>query len=60
MTQFQIVQFGTSFVCYLATLKLLLVDGHDCSGTRAMVFNLAFNLTLLYQFFGVLKEGKKA
>ena len=40
MTQFQIVQFGTSLVCYLATVKLLLVDGHDCSGSRAMLFNL--------------------
>ena len=59
VTQFQIIQFGTSLLCYLATLKLLFVDGADCSGTRAMVFNLAFNMTLLYQFVGVLTKGAK-
>ena len=57
VTQFQIIQFGTSLLCYLATLKLIFVDGAECSGTRAMVFNLVFNMTLLYQFFGVLTKG---
>ena len=60
VTQFQIVQFGTSLVCYVATLKLLFYDGLDCSGTRAMVFNLVFNVTLLWQFVGVLAKGRKA
>ena len=37
VTQFQIVQFGTSLVCYFATLKLIFVDELPCSGTRAML-----------------------
>ena len=60
VTQFQIIQFGTSLLCYLATLKLLFIDGAECSGSRAMVFNLVFNVTLLYQFVGVLTKGSKA
>ena len=60
VTQFQIIQFGTSLVCFLATLKLILIDGADCSGTRAMAFNLVFNVTLLWQFVGVLTKGAKS
>ena len=57
VTQFQIVQFGTSLLCYLVTLALL-ARGANCAGTRVLVFNLVFNVTLLYQFVGVL--GKNA
>ena len=60
VTQFQIVQFGTSLVCFVATLKLLFVDGAQCSGISAMLFNLVFNVTLLYQFVGVLTKGAKS
>ena len=31
----------------------------SCAGTRVLVFNFVFNMTLLYQFFGVLGPGKK-
>ena len=60
VTQFQIIQFGTSLLCFFATMKLILLDGAECSGTQAMIFNLVFNMTLLYQFFGVLTKGSKA
>ena len=50
VTQFQIIQFGTSLVCFVVTLKLLFIDKADCAGTRAMLFNLVFNVTLLYQY----------
>ena len=57
VTQFQIVQFGTSALCYVVTLGLL-ASGAECSGALALVFNFLFNMTLLYQFFGVLGGGK--
>ena len=60
VTRFQIIQFGTSLLCFLATCKLLLVDGAECAGVQAMVANLVFNMTLLYQFVGVLSKGRKA
>jgi len=59
VTQFQIVQFATSFVCFLATLKLLVVDGVACSGTGTVVCSLLFNVTLLHSFVGVLVKGSK-
>ena len=30
----------------------------SCAGTRVLVFNFVFNMTLLYQFFGVLGGSK--
>ena len=36
----------------------LLASGSDCAGPRAMLFNLGFNATLLWQFFGVLEKPK--
>ena len=59
VTQFQIVQFGTSLLCFCATAWLL-AHGAECAGTRAMLFNLVFNVTLLYQFVGVLTKGSSA
>ena len=58
VTQFQIIQFGTSLL-YLVTLAML-ATGSECSRTRALVFNLVFNVTLLYQFVGVLGKNRAA
>jgi len=57
VTKFQIIQFCTSGVCLLVTVKLM-TDGSQCAGPTAMAFNLAFNATLLWQFVGVLKPKK--
>mmetsp|Transcript_13334 Transcript_13334/g.43493 ORF Transcript_13334/g.43493 Transcript_13334/m.43493 type:complete len:266 (+) Transcript_13334:2057-2854(+) len=56
VTQFQIVQFGFSLLCFLVTAALL-ATGSACAGTGALAFNLAFNVTLLLQFFGVLGKN---
>ena len=37
----------------------LIATGAECSGPRSLAGNFAFNMTLLYQFFGVLEPGKK-
>ena len=57
VTQFQIIQFGTSAACYFVTLYLL-ATGAECRGSHALVGNFVFNMTLLYQFFGVLGGGE--
>ena len=57
VTQFQIVQFCTSALCYCVTLYLL-YSGAECRGSRVLVGNFLFNMTLLYQFLGVLSSGK--
>ena len=53
VTQFQIVQFVSSLVMFAITMTYY-ASGADCAGTYALGFNLFFNVTLLYQFFGVL------
>ena len=58
VTQFQIVQFGTSGLLGMVTLTLLLGYGEKCAGPRFLLFNFAFNMTLLYQFVGVLSGGR--
>ena len=58
VTQFQIVQFGFSLLCFVVTATMI-VFGAACQGTRALIFNLLFNVTLLYQFVGVLVGGTK-
>mmetsp|Transcript_40318 Transcript_40318/g.86025 ORF Transcript_40318/g.86025 Transcript_40318/m.86025 type:complete len:250 (-) Transcript_40318:155-904(-) len=58
VTQFQIIQFATSAMCYVATLWLL-ANGAGCAGSRAMVFNFVFNMTLLFQFVGVMRAGRR-
>eukprot|EP00965_Chrysotila_dentata_P236329 6201260-Pleurochrysis_carterae.AAC.1 len=45
-------------LCYLVTLALL-SSGEQCAGARVLVFNFVFNMTLLYQFFGVMRQGRK-
>lgn len=57
VTQFQIIQFGFSLLCFLATLGLLL-SGASCEGTKPLLFNLIFNLTLLWQFVELLRGSK--
>jgi hypothetical protein len=32
----------------------------NCSGMRALTFNVLFNLTLFHQFFGVLGSGSNS
>ena len=58
VTQFQLVQFGSSAACGLVTLALV-ARGAECAGMRALLFNFAFNMTLMYQFFGVLGPKPK-
>ena len=60
VTQFQIIQFGTSLVLFAVTLRRY-ASGEVCAGGYALLFNLLFNVTLLYQFVGVLapKKGTK-
>ena len=45
----QIIQFCTSGVCLCVTIALM-ASGAECAGPRAMLFNLGFNATLLWQF----------
>ena len=56
VTQFQIVQFSFSAACYVVTLALL-AGGDQCAGRYALVGNFVFNMTLLYQFFGVMASN---
>merc|ERR1712150_214822 len=59
VTQFQIVQFGTSLLCFCVTLSYY-ASGEKCAGTYALLFNVFFNMTLMHQFFGVLGTTKKS
>ena len=56
VTKFQIVQFGFSLLCFVVTAGMI-ATGSQCEGTRALAFNLVFNVTLLFQFVGVLDKG---
>lgn len=58
VTKFQIIQFGFSLCCFVVTAGMIL-SGSKCEGTRALAFNLVFNVTLLFQFVGVLGSGGK-
>ena len=51
-------QFGTSACVGMVTLAML-ASGADCAGPRVLVFNFIFNMTLMYQFFGVLGGSGK-
>jgi len=57
VTMFQIIQFCTSFFCYMVTMGLM-ASGYECAGSRMLLANLVFNATLLYQFFGVIEKPK--
>ena len=48
----------SSAACGLVTLALV-ARGAECAGMRALLFNFAFNMTLMYQFFGVLGPKPK-
>ena len=56
VTQFQIIQFGVSLLCFVVTATMI-ARGAACQGTRALAFNLVFNVTLLFQFVGVLGKN---
>ena len=58
VTKFQFIQFGFSLCCFVVTAGMIL-SGSKCEGTRALAFNLVFNVTLLFQFVGVLGSGGK-
>ena len=61
VTKFQIIQFSISLGAFLVYLWLAFGPPRAvCEGQRALLFNLAFNVTLLYQFVGVLgKNGAR-
>lgn len=57
VTRLQIIQFVTSFVLLCVTLTYIWGDllGSRCAGLYSMWGNLFFNMTLLWQFVGVLR-----
>ena len=60
VTYFQIVQFATSLICFVVTAYLILGEGRPCKGQPALLGNVLFNVTLLYQFFGVSETNSRA
>merc|ERR1712032_1696584 len=57
VTRLQIIQFVTSFAFMLVTLSLYANTGlsnDQCSGMMTLWANLVLNVTLLWQFLGVL------
>mmetsp|Transcript_30421 Transcript_30421/g.70043 ORF Transcript_30421/g.70043 Transcript_30421/m.70043 type:complete len:256 (+) Transcript_30421:68-835(+) len=60
ITMLQIVQFVTSFVLLLITCWIWLQrrqEGSTCAGMYSLLYNCAFNATLLLQFVEVYKKG---
>lgn len=55
VTRMQIVQFACSFILVCVTGSHLMRA--ECAGQGALLFNFAFNATLIVQFVGVLKGG---
>ena len=60
VTLFQIVQFATSFLCFLGTLYYAHIDGRKCNGMVTVYGQLVFNASLLYGFLGVLFSDKNS
>lgn len=69
VTRLQIIQFVTSLVVVATLLRYTKGEliSSACAGTTSLWMNIAFNMTLLWQFVGVLfssaprrQEGKKA
>ena len=61
ITRVQILQFATSLVLFAVTCGYLRDRGLDgCAGTSQLFANLAFNLTLLWQFVGVLTKNSRS
>jgi len=58
VTQFQIVQFVTSLILLMGTMSYFFT-GTSCAGMYALGFNAVFNITLLYEFVGLLKPRSK-
>lgn len=57
ITQLQIVQFMTSLVLVTMLYYAVFMQGRECAGMGAVAFNVAFNVTLLFQFIGVAKTN---
>jgi len=60
VTQFQIIQFMTSLVCFLFTLYLVYGENRTCKSMGILYAQLVFNITLLYGFVGVLTQGRRS
>ena len=60
VTSTQIVQFVWSAFVFAYTMFLVHARGRACAGTHALYFNFAFNMTLLFQFWGISKKGDRA
>jgi fatty acid elongase 3 len=60
VTKLQIVQFAFSLLCGVVTCYMV-ANGAQCAGLPALFANFCFNVTLLFQFVGVLgaNNGKK-
>lgn len=58
ITKLQITQFATSFLLGLKTCTMVW-QGHQCGGLAALLFNVVFNVSLLYQFVGVDQRNKR-
>jgi len=59
ITTIQIVQFLFSFACLIPWIVLVFGYERSCSGTPQVLFNCAFNFTLLILFMGVLNTNQK-
>lgn len=60
VTSTQIVQFVWSAFAFTYTMFLVHARGRSCAGTHALYFNFVFNMSLLYQFWGLSKKGDRA
>lgn len=60
VTRLQIVQFMSSAVYFVPSfIYKVYVLGEACSGLYFVGFNFAFNMTLMFQFMGLLTKTKK-
>eukprot|EP00413_Alexandrium_margalefii_P043881 CAMPEP_0204591270 /NCGR_PEP_ID=MMETSP0661-20131031/50262_1 /ASSEMBLY_ACC=CAM_ASM_000606 /TAXON_ID=109239 /ORGANISM="Alexandrium margalefi, Strain AMGDE01CS-322" /LENGTH=266 /DNA_ID=CAMNT_0051601377 /DNA_START=60 /DNA_END=860 /DNA_ORIENTATION=- len=59
ITKLQIVQFVASFILITMTMRIVLQkqNGDACAGMTSLMFNLALNATLLFQFIGVDRQN---
>jgi hypothetical protein len=54
------VQFVWSACAFMYTMYLVHVMKLECAGLHAMYFNLAFNMSLLFQFIDLFRSGGKS
>ena len=59
VTKLQIVQFATSFVCFVGTLYLNFMEQRQCKGMEILYGSICFNLTLFFGFINVSLSGRK-